>query len=291
MIIVKIMGGLGNQLFQYALCYALEKKGADVKVDTSFYDSFNEENTERESIKELLGIEFEEASRDSVDICKKKNEEVIWKYILSRIPLLRQYIPYYVEESEEYKRCILTRKNGYLFGYWQTAKYFNDIRSVILDKFIKIEKPKSVEYTELERTIIESNHAVSIHIRGGDYYNKYNIEKMGGICNLHYYSKAIEIIKSTWNDATFFVFTDDDKLAKNVLPSDEKYNFVRSTLWNDYYDLLLMSECDGNIIANSSFSWWAAWLNKNNSKVVVSPRQWNKTKRVRDIYCKDWILI
>lgn len=280
MIVIKFMGGLGNQMFQYALYRKLKTLGRDVSADLSFY-------RQQDSIK--FGLDF-----FKLDI-REANKRQIGKYsgngkdvasIIKR--KMGFYSRYYFQEDFEvhFQPEIFDIHDGYLEGYWQTEKYFSDIRDVLTKDFVfsglTMEQPK-----EILRDIKE-NESVSIHVRRGDYLKGRAKELYGGLCDISYYENAIAYIRSKRNNPKFFFFSDDISWVKeNLRIADAVY--IDSACSDQYTDMFLMTQCDDNIIANSSFSWWGAWLNENREKLVVSPNKWFNLHVAPDVICEDWI--
>ena len=158
--------------------------------------------------------------------------------------------------------------NKYLLGNWLSPRYFEDIRTVLL-KEISLVSELSSEANFFLSKILSSN-SVSIHVRHGDYVKYSNKFKL---LDLDYYTSAIEYIRSKINNPTFFIFTDDIDYVRNKLGfSGDNFIYVSGNGIPDYEDLVLMSKCSHNIIANSSFSFWAGWLNQNRDKVVIAPK-------------------
>jgi hypothetical protein len=172
----------------------------------------------------------------------------------------------------------------YLHGYFQSEKYFKHNRNKILEFFTCDDVINKI-HEKYKNNL--SNGSCSIHVRRGDYLN---LPDHHPTQDMEYYKKAISIVGS---DKTFFIFSDDIRWCK------ENFNFLDNVIYcennEDYEDLYLMSLCDDNIIANSSFSWWGAWLNKNESKKVISPKKWfgpSKSNFItNDIYCEKWVVL
>jgi hypothetical protein len=180
----------------------------------------------------------------------------------------------------------------YFSGYWQTELYFEEIESVIKKTFEFNKKLISIKNIE---TIKEINkvQSVSLHVRRGDYVSDPGAKLVhGGICTIYYYKRAIQTIQSIVKGNIFFyIFTDDIEWVKNNLIS----NKMIIVDWNrgdeSWQDMMLMSRCKHNIIANSSFSWWGAWLNTNKEKIVIAPEKWFNTMPAFDIIPENWIRI
>lgn len=135
---------------------------------------------------------------------------------------------------------------------------------------------------------------MSIHVRRGDYINNPETFKLHGVCGLDYYHAAIEYITKRTNTPVFYIFSDDISWAEENIKSKNQMIFVKETPHGkDYFEMYLMSVCKHNIIANSSFSWWGAWLNKSPEKIVIAPKKWmNETSiDTTDLVLKNWIRI
>jgi hypothetical protein len=179
-------------------------------------------------------------------------------------------------------------KDVYLNGYWQSEYYFEPIKGILRKEFT-LKEVLIGQNAELAERIKNSN-SVSLHIRRGDYVDNKEVSEFHGTCSPEYYKKAIEFLKAK-GDLEVFVFSDDIQWAKENLRAD-KINFVAQNN-PGYIDMNLMALCKHNIIANSSFSWWAAWLNQSPSKIVIAPQKWfaDPGRQTPDIYPKNWIKI
>ncbi len=273
MVIIKISGGLGNQLFQFALGVALEERcGFQVKYDIQEFNNIGLRKFELDKLVEDLPI----ASECEI-ICKYNFAEKI-KFQLSKILGFRfgfNRIRYYLENGFRFDdKVFLLGDDVYLSGYWQSEKYFVPFKEKLLEK-IKVSKCNSIEINQFLKQILEAN-SVSIHVRRGDYITNSKVNAIYGTCDLSYYERAIHRISSLFSGLTFFVFSDDMDWVKNHFSKFNNMIFV-DVHSSDYAfeDLRLMSYCKHNIIANSTFSWWAAWLNQNKDKVVIAPQKWS----------------
>lgn len=287
MIIVKIIGGLGNQMFQYALGRSLEKKtGKDLKLDINGFSEYKLHNYGLNNF--VLNCQF-------VDI----NElmQVDNKYYNKINKLLPNFIHIgykkVLENSFAYSNCISNlRDNVYLDGYWQSEKYFNSIRNILLEDF-KFKQSPSLPNLNILNHINDCN-SISVHIRRGDYINNAKTLQKHGVTSLEYYRKAINYIIERIDKPFFFIFSDDINWAKQNLFLKHPTIFVDiNNSSNNYEDLRLMKNCKNNIIANSSFSWWGAWLNEFSDKIVVAPKNWfnDNTIETKDIIPENWITL
>lgn len=181
---------------------------------------------------------------------------------------------------------------AYLQGYWQSEKYFSEIADVLREDF-KFRQPLSEINAQWADKITQC-HSISLHIRRGDYVSNPMTHKVHGVCQLDYYYRAIEYITSLIDDPVFFVFSDEAEWAKSNLEiSHPVYYVENNTGQESYNDMRLMSLCRHHIIANSTFSWWGAWLNNSPEKIVIAPQKWFATsdKDDSDLIPKTWIRI
>ena len=284
------MGGLGNQMFQYAAGRRLSLlRNTDLKADVSFLNSSEFSHINRKFALDVFSINMPIASGEELDkflsVQKSKSKKDIQKIF----PFL---YPYYTiaESKHNYTSDILNSpKNSLLFGYWQTEKYFSQIQDIIRKDFT-FKKPLSAVNNEFEDKILGSN-SISIHIRRGDYVNNVETNLFHGICSPEYYLAGLDLIKKTIDNIHLFVFSDDMEWVKTNMKFDIPVTYVDNNKGDEgYIDMQLMSLCKHNIIANSSFSWWGAWLNNNPDKIVVAPSKWfNDTSiNVNDVIPEGW---
>jgi hypothetical protein len=282
--IIMISGGLGNQMFQYALCLAIRQKGHQVKIDISKYNYYQIHNNYE--LKDIFGIEGEVASPEEIKKSGYTRDNRITR--LLRKSIFRKKSTYN-ERNIGFDSEVFEVNNRYIYGYWQSEKYFIDIKSIVCETYVFPEL-NSKKLEMYSKQMKESN-SVSIHIRRGDYLN-HPLYK--GICEKDYYQRAIKyIIKVLGNDVLFFVFSNDMNWVKTNL-NIKNAVYVEGNIKKDSFrDMQLMSMCKNNIIANSSFSWWGAWLNQNPEKIVIAPTKWvnDKNKNCDDIIPNGWIKV
>jgi hypothetical protein len=273
MIIVKIMGGLGNQMFQYAF-----GRNLAIKNKTELYlDIYSHQ------ISSELGI----LQLDKFNSHYKLLSKLFYRFIRHKYTrkLLRSpiYNIKFVEQRKNKKfdpDLLNLRGNIYLSGYWQTEKYFESIRDILFEEFTLIQEPNRANYELLKD--IRENESICLHIRRGDYINNKAINSFHGICDLDYYYKGIEYILHRKENTKIFIFSDDIEWCKKNIRSQQSHNFVNiNTPEKGYEDLRLMYNCKHFIIANSSFSWWGAWLSKNPDKIVIAPNSWFADKKAQ----------
>jgi len=287
-IIIKLGGGLGNQLFQYALGRSLAlTKGKEVKFDLSWFEIY------KERVPKLNHF------NTAVEIATKRETKKVKKYgrKFGRFAFL--YNLFFINESIYIKpkdfgfnpEIFDIRKSVYLDGIWHSEKYFKNIENIIRQKITLKETPGKY-FKQMEEKMNTTN-SVSLHIRHGDYLTMQKAIDIIGVCPIDYYYKAVEKISSKKANPTFFIFSDEINWVKENLKIDFPMIFVSNGKFKDYEELMLMSKCKHNIIANSSFSWWGAWLNQNPNKVVIAPKNWFKAKNIntKDLIPDDWIKI
>ncbi len=284
MVIVKIIGGLGNQLFQYAYAKSLQLKGYDVKIDISAFNEYKLHGgyqLDKYKISLISSKDYEN---------KQFYSRKLFSKILYKLNLKRKNI--HKESNLLFDSSLLQiRDNTYMEGYFQSEKYFNNIRNVLLEECTI--KAKLSDYALKIKQDIESfNNSCSIHVRRGDFTNKDN-KNIHGSCSLEYYRNAIDYMEKKYNNMKYYIFSDDISWCKENLKikNIEYIDCVENRIPHE--DIYLMSLCKHNIIANSSFSWWGAWLNKNKDKIVISPKRWFTSnylqEQSKDIMCESWI--
>jgi hypothetical protein len=294
MIVVKLMGGLGNQMFQYAagLSLALNKK-TELLLDESFLTAdTNNLYTKRNLELQCLNLDLNIATEKDI---KRFNVTRSNKYIRSlqrNFPVLFSNL-FAAESGMAFQKEFFNfPKNTYLDGFWQSEKYFKNIESILMEKFTPKETLNFENREWLNKiTICES---VSLHIRRGDYVVNKSAQVHHGNLILSYYINALNIIKNKYSNIEVFVFSDDLDWCKENLTLEPKTHFVDANQkTNFHFDMHLMSLCKHNIIANSSFSWWGAWLNNNSEKIVVAPKDWftNGSINTQDLIPVKWIRV
>lgn len=287
--IVRIDGGLGNQMFCYAFAIALAETSKDeVLIDSHRYKFFPNHNGYE--LPRLFEIELGEATNRQLWGVTYPANSLIISRIFQRLPHRKSEI------RENYLKCypeILSEgRDGYYIGNWQWPGYFDAIHNNILDTFsyrIDLDERNRKLYDNL----IEDAASVSLHVRRGDYLAT---PHYCGICDIEYYRRAIATAKRIIGvDGHFVIFSNDVVwCTQHICPILGKAK-ITVVDWNlgidSYKDMRLMSACRVNIIANSSFSWWGAYLNRRNDKAVISPEKWINLPLEYRIQCDDWICL
>lgn len=295
MIITRLIGGLGNQLFQYAVArHLVEINRTVLKIDVSGFETYK---LHKYSLWPF-NIQENFASPEEVAMLTPKQGIVgpILRRSLRKPPKL---VKTYIREKDSFyfDREILSLSDGvYLDGYWGSEKYFIGIEDVIRREFT-VKTPQMDENKELAE-LITACEAVSIHIRRGDFVSVPYTNKMRGTCGLDYYLQCASLFSQCVKNPHFFIFSDDpDWVHGNFSLAYPNTIVDYNKADRSHEDLRLMSRCKHNIIANSTFSWWAAWLNPNPDKIVIASRIWfrnpvaNAKVNFDDLYPKEWIMI
>ncbi|MGZ6540009.1 MAG: alpha-1,2-fucosyltransferase, partial [Bacteroidia bacterium] len=288
-------GGLGNQMFQYAFGKSLAlKHNVNLKLDISALNdkSIKEEYTIRNFALGNFNVHADLASAQEIkQFVKNKAGKLI--------DLASLYFPFkaenfYLREPSFsfFKKAFNAPANSYVDGYWQTEEYFSSIRKELLKELspIKSLSPESILIADKMR----KGESVSIHVRRGDYISIPQNNVLFETCSESYYYEAIKMIRNKFPDSFFYIFSDEPEWFKNNIRIDFPVEFVTHNIReNSYEDLVLMSLCKHNIIANSSFSWWGAWLNENPDKIVIAPKHWfkDKSKNTKNLIPQKWIQI
>lgn len=287
--IVKYIGGLGNQMFIYAFSVALrEIFRQEILVDTHYYKSRNFHNGLE--IERIFGIHLTEAKlSDKLKMSWYFPNYWIDYHLLGKLPARKNTVRELPGQKVNLE-LLGDSSDKFYDGYWQSYQYFDSWRDVILKEFTfpKISMEDKLNF-ELNERLKNEENSVGIHIRRGDYLKNW---KYRGLCGIDYYQKAIAYILEHIKSPKFFLFSDDiDWVKENISPLLKGYD-VTFVNWNhsinSYKDMQLMAMCKNLIIANSSFSWWAAYLNQNNP-IVVAPEKWINSFMDFRIQYKDWI--
>ena len=263
MVVMKISGGLGNQLFQYAVGRAVSIQcQVPLKLDISAYENYKLHNGYR---LDQFNINADIANEEEISYLKGSSNRLF--RVLRRLGWIKKDTYYAEKERTVYDADVFKKMSLYLDGYWQNEEYFSQIRAILL-KELTPNQNLSINAQAHQEKILRTN-SVSIHVRRGDYLNHPEI----GVLDIEYYKRAVSYIKEKIEFPVFYVFSND------VVWSKENFQFIDAPIFiedtkTEIDDLILMSQCQHNIVANSSFSWWAAWLNNNVDKNVIAPKKW-----------------
>jgi hypothetical protein len=296
MIVVKLQGGLGNQMFQYAAGRCLsEKYKTDLKLDLSFLldRTPREDFVFRDYDLDIFDIHPKLASSSEIVSFGKPHRVSRTIYSFKRV--INSKLPEYLCEYPFGfdPRFFRTSENAYLYGYWQSERYFKAIESIIRNEFTFCERldSRGIEMSEQ----IESVNSVCLNVRRGDYVTSAVASQHHGVCDEGYFAKGVEVVASHIRSPHIFIFSDDIEWCHDHLSFDYPYTIVSHDFAGKKFGqyLHLMSLCKHFIIPNSSFAWWAAWLNSNPGKMVVAPIQWYKNPKMNTRYLmpEKWIRV
>jgi hypothetical protein len=300
MIIAHLSGGLGNQMFQYALGRHLaEKNSTLLKLDLSGFEIYKLHRYGLHCFKIWEYV----ATIEEIEAFKRKNPPCAKRWVSKigkRLSILTSATSDFYQSRSVIKEnrfnfepSVLEAKgNIYLEGYWQSGRYFSEIRDFLLREFaFKYEQDvKSLEIAEQ----IQETESVSLHIRRGDYVHDPLTNHVHGLCSINYYKNAVNYITQKIPNCHFFLFSDDHPWVCENFNLDYPVTIVDcNNASTNYEDLRLMSLCHHNIIANSSFSWWGAWLNTNPEKIVLAPEKWfnDSILDTKDLLPESWVKI
>lgn len=274
---VAICGGLGNQMFQYAYLLMLKNKGYNV---SAFIPSNKWEHIGGFELKRAFGIEHKQS---------------IWERLYQLgFPFTRLFSlshkTYFGKNFRVNNEDLSPdKKYGYFYGTWQSDKYLINPKE-IRKTFRFDEKGLSPRTTQLANAL-RGALAVSVHVRRGDYQSATFVQGFGTCCSIDYYRKAIDLFKEKFPQAHFVFFSDDMEWVKNNLNVEDSIYVTHNSGTDSWQDMYLMSLCQHNIIANSTFSWWGAWLNNNPDKIVIAPKRWWNTIENDDVVPSSWLRI
>lgn len=273
LILVKFHAGLGNQMFQYALYRKLKSMGKRVMADLTNYIP--------ECKGRPFGLDIFPVSLDPV------TDETLEDETIHGLLLEAKEYPVREKQNMHYDAQILDLECAYLYGLFQTERYFRDIREELLREFV-FPAAEDESLAALGEALAQEN-SVAIHVRRGDYLSDSHIRTLGNVCDEAYYERAAAALRERFPGLVFYVFTNDTAWVKNCpafAGMQVMDTYTEAEGWKDMY---LMSCCRHHIIANSSFSWWAAWLNENPDQVVIAPKVWIRGQDTPDIWCREWI--
>lgn len=281
MIIIKLQGGLGNQLFQYAFGIALAQKHQDtVKFDLRSYHEGSHRNLD------LLkfNVDVPEVDNNLYNRLFSLKNRLLNKI---KLTLLANYNVHFEKSPLYYDVKHSNKKNTFYFGYWQSTGYFSVISNLIRDQF----KLKSDNLPPDYLDLINQSTTVAIHIRRGDYLTPGNAQVHGNL-SADYYTQAVSLMQELSPNCQYLVFSDDIGWVTENFNIPAKWQPVNDDRLNDAQTLMLMAACHHHIIANSTFSWWAAWLNTNPEKKVIAPKNWfTNNRNAADLLLPSWITI
>lgn len=305
MILIRLVGGLGNQMFQYAMASSVARRvGKRLKLDLSWIHQM-EKQLVADDIYGLGIFSFEKVFSNSDEVHRFLPSGRFAAKICRAINLALPFAWRNVLEEREmgwHPEVMEIRRSVYFYmGYWQSEKYFSDFAQEIRKDFtFREEIRRSIEEQRPMVEKIRKCNAVSLHIRRGDYAQNPKLGEIFLSFTMQYYVDAARYIAERVTDPIFFVFSDDIPWVKENLQIPYDVCYIDDNVQTDekeighkskgYEDMYLMTQCKHNIIANSSFSWWGAWLNDNPDKIVIAPEKWcNGSFNYADIVPEQWV--
>lgn len=293
MIRTNIIGGLGNQMFQYAVGRALAlRHNVQLELDISWFSSPMVGCTKRNFLLTAFPKIYSAKDISFYD----DTSNVLWKKFLRNIASHFMYnLPVFVQPNFAYWPQIQNiTPPASLVGYWQSEKFFSSHAEQIRQDFAFSSLPAGPA-TYLAQKIKDTPNSVSLHIRRGDYIHNPEIQSVHGNISFEYYEQALSYIKNRYGVTNIFIFSDDPSwVKKNFNCCGHKKNIVNLSLPEyPYHEMHLMALCKHHIIANSTFSWWGAWLGKQNG-LTIAPSKWFSQKDMeeyQDIYCTNWVIL
>ena len=290
MIIVRLEGGLGNQMFQYAFGRKLAiLNNTSLKIDVSKLLVPETENVIKRQYKlDFLNINATLAKQQDIELFYS-SEHFYTRYRNLAFKLLGYTAKVHEQAFDYHTNALVKCKNVYVTGYWQSYKYFNSITNYINTE-LQIKKSFKPVFDNLMDEI-NTTHSIAVHFRRGDYVSNAATQQFHGVCSVEYYIKAISYFKEKLIKPRFYIFSDDMDWVKQNIEMDASFRMIEG--YADYGDMYLMSQCKHQIIANSSFSWWGAWLNSNPHKMVVAPKNWfaDPSINTSDLIPLNWITL
>ena len=290
MIVSQIIGGLGNQLFQYSAGRALALRlGENYVIDTSSFKNYSFHNGFE--LANLFNVNIQEASKSElINLLGYRSVSPLKKILIHPRSKIIACKPFVFEPSLSYWSGFEhINDDSYLIGNWQSEKYFKSIEAVIRED-LKFKPLLSFINKKIIDDMSKSD-SIAIHVRRGDYAKSKKALNIHGLCSIQYYEFAILMMIEKLKNPKFFIFSDDIEWVKANLNIKYPHVFISHNTGNaSFNDMRLMASCQHNIIANSSFSWWGAWLNPNQKKIVIAPAKWfaNPLWVNNDIIPSEW---
>ncbi|WP_413578499.1 alpha-1,2-fucosyltransferase [Bdellovibrio sp. HCB290] len=297
MIVVNLSGGLGNQMFQYATAVTLASQhNIECGFDGSYFEQKLKHVTSWEFQLSLFNTKIRKLSKsDLTSMFPLLRYNIIFRVFRKVSLRLKLSKTYFFEKSFRYDPSLSSLTPPcYLDGYFQSYKYFESNRETILRHFKPVERPNKSNLDVISK--MQSCNSVAVHFRRGDYIKSSVAAATHGASSLDYYASATSLIKSKVGECHFFIFSDDIEWVKENFEFPGNATFVNHNVGeNSYWDLILISKCRHCIIANSTFSWWGAWLNENVGKIVIAPEKWFSNPELNeqtvDLMPASWVRI
>jgi len=303
MIISRLTGGLGNQMFQYAAGLALaEHHRTTLKLDVEWFRMDPQYEAHNRYALSCFNITEQFATREEIDRVKGRGltrSEKMAAAIAGPLGLQRLAESLRCSGKTYFNRQYFVRDPQfleqpdpcYLHGMWQSESFFKPVENLLRLQF-SFRYPPQPEVAEMEKKIRTTRASAFVHFRRGDYTRNPDFRDKIGVLEMDYYRRAIEELNQRMPNLHLFIFSDDiEAIAKEFTP-EQSHTYVRCVApWHPYDKIRLMAACDHGIIANSTFSWWGGWLNPNPDKIIIGPQRWRKDPAVdcRDALPDSWL--
>lgn len=290
MIIIKLQGGLGNQLFQYGFGMLLKQYyHKEVGYDVSFF-SENHGYATRRFLLDAFAVDSQVLTKEQIQ--KVRYPHGIFSrivYLFSKLHIVKGNKKYHIGYEDTFLPELTLRDSAYVEGYFVSYKYIDPVKEELLS-LLRLRGERSQEYKDMEQDII-SHESIAVHIRRGDYVTA---DKNTKVLDRRYYEKALWYMKKNAVDRQYYVFSDDIEWVKqNMGDLFSTVTYVSGGSFSEAEELILMSKCHHTIIANSTFSWWGAYLNTYKKAVIICPKDWKNpylSKEI-DICPPSWVRI
>lgn len=291
-IVTKLSGGLGNQLFQYAAARALGLRlGRPVKGDLSWFGDIPEGSTPRVPLLSHFRLPMDYVDARGCPESLFPSATTLWQAMTRPARILREKRPF--EFNPRLASMAQRSRFAYLEGYWQSFRYFEDARRALVGELTP-RNPLAEVYVKTLHDI-QGSEAVMVHVRRGDYVHSQSAARVHGALPLAYYERALEHVQSRVQRPRLFVFSDDIEWVRAHLRHEMPATYVTSADHETAVidELMLMRQCRHHVIANSSLSWWGAWLSDAPGKTVIAPRQWLQSDALDlgDLIPANWNLL
>ena len=301
MIITQLTGGLGNQMFQYAAGLALaEHRRTVLKLDVSWFRHYPEYEAHNRYALSCFNITEQFATEEELDRVRGVNltRTERWSVALARALRLHRYARRHDEPANWhrppgfpfYPEFFAQPDNTYLNGMFQSEKFFAPVANLLRLHF-SLRYPPQPEVAAMAQRI-RSGPSAAVHFRRGDYVRNASFNSQIGVVGLDYYERAVRLVRERSPEATLYVFSDDIESVAREFHPPGPHVFVRCVEhWHPFDKIRLMALCDHAVIANSTFSWWGAWLNPSPAKLVIAPDPWfaGRQHDDRDVVPESWM--
>lgn len=274
--LIKMTGGLGNQMFIYAFYMQMKERFPHVYIDLS--DMVHYHVHYGYEMHKVFGL-------PQTEVCMNQSLKKVLEFLFFKTILERKQ-----KGTETYSRKYIWPLIYYK-GFYQSEKYFGAVSQRVRETFVFDENKANEKTRQLMARINSDDRSVSLHVRRGDYLQAKHWKTTGSVCGLPYYKNAVLKINEMVNNPSYYIFSDDMEWVRENLPMEHAIYVDWNVGEDSWQDMMLMSCCRHNVICNSTFSWWGAWLNPGMGKIVIAPERWFSHVDTPDIYPENWIKV